>query len=801
MDATMTLRDEPSAAPPAAPLALRDAIDATRCGHKAATLAALRNAGHNVPDGFVIPVDGTRDPAAVGAALAALGPGRYAVRSSGLAEDLAEASFAGQYDSILGARDLDEVLRAIERVRASGHSERATAYREHGHLDDAPLGVLVQRQIEADAAGVMFSHNPVTGDDEVVIEAVRGLGDRLLEGEQSGDRWIGRGTAALAAVDTGVLDVAMVQRLVALARRLARERGGPQDIEWAVRDGEIHLLQARPIAALPRRPEITFPPGRWTKDCSHFTGPMSAMGASIILPAYEAAMEPVFAEFGIPMKTIHQRAFGGEVYTQEIDLSGKNDTSAPPPWWLLAVLVRLVPSVRRRLKAAERGLGLLDEYPRRWEETWRDECWARLEAARAVDPATLTDDALLRELDRLVDEILVPHLTIHFQLTVPHTVGVFDLKRACADLLGWDTAQTLTLLTGSSTATTAATRELANVAAALDEDVLAAGMDALRKSPAWASLAAWLQRWGLRTIDADPGSTMIAERDDLILGLLRRARSAPRGDGLAEQERKRQAAIAAARRELAGADLARFDAALAYAERVYGQRDDNVELTEGLPAGLIRRVLLEIGARLERAGILAARGDVAHLQRSELAPALRGTLEGESALARARRRRAERAWVLAHPGPVVVGPAPVAPPDMRGLPAAARRIMDAMMFGIAEELAPPQPKTSDDGAIVGVGVSPGSYTGPVRIVGSEVDLERLRPGDVLVCPTTHSSWTVVFGHAGALVTDGGGMLSHPAIIAREHGIPAVVATGVATTHLRDGELVRVDGSTGRVERV
>jgi phosphoenolpyruvate synthase/pyruvate phosphate dikinase len=203
MDATMTLRDEPTAVPPAAPLALRDAIDASRCGHKAATLAALRNAGHNVPDGFVIPVDGTRDPAAVGAALAALGPGRYAVRSSGLAEDLAEASFAGQYDSILGARDLDEVLRAIERVRASGHSDRATAYREHGHLEDAPLGVLVQRQIEADAAGVMFSHNPVTGDDEVVIEAVRGLGDRLLEGEQSGDRWIGRGTAALAAVDTG----------------------------------------------------------------------------------------------------------------------------------------------------------------------------------------------------------------------------------------------------------------------------------------------------------------------------------------------------------------------------------------------------------------------------------------------------------------------------------------------------------------------------------------------------------------------------------------------------------------------
>jgi pyruvate,water dikinase len=800
MEVTMTPPTEPTT--PFLPLT--DAIDAGRCGHKAATLAALRKAGHNVPDGFVIPVDSVADASAIAAALTALGPGRFAVRSSGVAEDLADASFAGQYDSVLGARDVDEVLRAIERVRASGHSRRADAYREHGHLPDAPLGVLVQRQIEADAAGVMFSRNPVTGDDEVVIEAVRGLGDRLLEGEQSGDRWIARHTdgddVLEARIDSGVLDEAVVRRLVALARRLADERGAAQDIEWAISGEEIHLLQARPIAALPRRPEIEFPPGRWMKDCSHFTGPMSPMGASILLPSYEAAFEPVFAEFGVPMKTIHQRAFGGEVYTQEIDLSGNNDTSAPPPWWLLAVLVRVIPSIRKRLQQAERGMALLDEYPRRWEQSWRDECWARLETARAVDPAALTDDELVREIDRLTDEILVPHLTIHFQLTVPHMVGVYELQRACVELLGWDTARTMTLLTGSSTATTAATRELAKVAAAIDDDVLAAGMDAVRASPAAPALETWLERWGLRTIDADPGSTMIAERDDLVLGLLRRTKSTAHGDG-SEQASARQDAIDAARGELSGADLARFDAALAYAERVYGLRDDNVELTEGLPAGLIRRALLEVGTRLERKGALVSRGDIAYLERSELGPALRGTLTGESALERARRRRAERAWVLAHPGPLVVGPPPVPPPSMRGLPAAARRIMEAMMFGIAEELAPPQAKTSADGAILGVGASPGSYTGPVRIIGSEAELERLRPGDVLVCPTTHSSWTVVFAHAGALVTDGGGMLSHPAIIAREHGIPAVVATANATTELRDGELVRVDGNTGRVERV
>jgi len=100
---------------------------------------------------------------------------------------------------------------------------------------------------------------------------------------------------------------------------------------------------------------------------------------------------------------------------------------------------------------------------------------------------------------------------------------------------------------------------------------------------------------------------------------------------------------------------------------------------------------------------------------------------------------------------------------------------------------------------VGVGASPGRHTGRVRVIRSEEELARLRPGEVLVCPTTHSGWTVAFGHAGALVTDGGSMLSHPTIIAREHGIPAVVATVTATATLREGQLVTVDGSAGRVE--
>ncbi len=780
------------------PLPLDAAIDARTCGHKAATLAALRQSGHQIPDGFVIPVGGSCSAEALRHALERLGPGPYAVRSSGVAEDLADASFAGQYQTVLGALTLDDVVSAAERVRESGTTAQAAAYRAQADCDEAPLAVLVQRLVSAQAAGVMFSQNPVTGDDEVVIEAVRGLGDRLLAGEVDGDRWVCRADHVQGIADSGTIDESVARRLAELARVVARERGAPQDMEWAIAGGELYLLQARPITGLPLAPQLDIPPGRWIRDTSHFAGPMTPVGATILLPVYESAFEHTFAEFGLPLQTIRQRAFGGEVYTQDAELGGKHDPAAPPPWWVLALAVRLVPAMRRRMKAAKAAVPKLEEYPRRWERSWRDECMSRIDEARSIDLGALTDAELMDELGRLIDEVLLPHTIIHFQLTIPHMVGVHELQICCKELLGWETPQTMELLTGLSAATTRATREMAAIAAEVDDDVLAQGLEGVRATAAAPRLDAWLRRWGLRTIDLDPGSPMIAERDELVGGLLRQARL-PSGEAPRRAlEEKRQAAIARARAALTPAELERFDAALAYAETVYPQRDDNVEYTEGLPCGLVRRVLLEIGARLTAAGTLHAPSDVSFLKRDELGPALEGSLRGETAAARVSRRRAERAWMLAHPGPLVYGPPPVPEPDVRGLPAAARRIMGAVLWAVGEELRPPESKESEDGALLGIGVSGGSYTGPVRVIPTEAALERVRPGDVMVCRTTDSGWTVVFGKVGALVTDGGGMLSHPAIIAREHNVPAVVATGRATSALRDGQIVTVDGIKGRV---
>jgi pyruvate,water dikinase len=135
-------------------------------------------------------------------------------------------------------------------------------------------------------------------------------------------------------------------------------------------------------------------------------------------------------------------------------------------------------------------------------------------------------------------------------------------------------------------------------------------------------------------------------------------------------------------------------------------------------------------------------------------------------------------------------------PDLRWLPRAARLVNEAL------QLDRPDPAgngaTTPDALLSGVAGSPGTHTGPVRIIRGPDDFASLRRGEVLVCTVTDPAWSVLFGVAGAVVTNGGGVLTHSAIIAREHGIPAVLGTGSATRDLTDGQRVTVDGTHGLV---
>jgi rifampicin phosphotransferase len=788
---------------PSVLFALDEATDASRCGQKAASLAELRRLAFDIPDGFVIPVGCAPTRAEVAAALARLGDGPVAVRSSGVAEDLADASFAGQYETVLDVRGADAVLDAAQRCVASASHERVSAYGG----ESAAMAVLVQRMVPATAAGVAFSANPLNGDrSEVRISATRGIADKLVSGEVDADEWSVRGVSTTPlAQPQRALEPEQVQRIAELATRCEAARGAPQDIEWAMAGARLLLLQSRPITVLPVAPVIDVLKGTWQKDAAHFPEPITPFGASTNLFDEGQFFEPVAAWGALP-DNLQARVIGHEFYLHvEPDDGGK----APPPGWLIAIVARLLPSLRRKLAAAKHAVeaGWLDSVPKAWAERQRAEQRQAIEALGAVDLAALDDDALYAHLEEL-RVFCGESMKLHFKLFVPYSVGVHELVQAAKELLGWSTSETMRLLQGLSSPSVQSTQDLGEIARLIRARP---GARAIVESPSADFVArleqvdpevaskvrGYLRFWGLRPFISDAGSPTVAERPGLVAELLA---DLVHDDATPDLATPRNAAIAAARVKLSGQQLARFDRALAYAELVYAVREDNVLLTDQLPTGLLRRASLEAGRRLVALARLGRKEDVAMLTLSELRNAAVTAIDMKPLVAR---RKAELAWVRANPGPMIYGAPPGKLPDIRGLPEPARRINGAMLFMLDEEVSgPPQANaTTERSTLEGIAASPGVYRGRVRVIRTTADLHRLRPGEVLVCPITTAAWMMTFQRAGALVTDAGSALSHTAIVAREYGLPAVVATSNGTSTSVDGEEVVVDGNRGTVERL
>ncbi len=766
-------------------LPLDHCTDPEVAGTKAATLAKLRAAGHRVPDGVVIPVGGLDGAAGVAGRV---GTERLAVRSSAVAEDLADDSHAGQYASVLDVpADDAALLAAARRVVASANG--------------GPIAVLIQAMVPAVAAGAAFSRNPVTGDDEVVVSAVAGLADRLLAGEASGEQWVVRqGTAELRANPSAVLDAALVVEIGELAQRVAGRLGVPADIEWAFDGTELWLLQARPITALPRRPELPdLPEGTWDKDATHHPGPISPLAGSL-LGRDEGAVARWAGRAGLLIDGLDHVVRGGELYVRPVPLGGKAG-GPTPPWWVVAIVARVHPAIRRRMKAAEAFAA--DEVFRAphevWERRWKPELEAAVAELRSVDLGELDAAGLLEHVEEIFG-LADRSYDIHFDLFVPYLVRLHELVVACEEWLGWDAGQAMRLLAGHSSASSEPTTALRGVVDQIQASAparaefdgpdgdLVARLRAADPDVA-AALDAWIDRYGFRTLHYDFASPTLAERPDLIGRMIRSELAA----GTEVQDAA--ATEAEARARLAPPGAARFDELLARAREVYPVREDNVLLTALVPAALLRRACLEIGRRLSGGGTIAEAADVFFLEWDEAVAAL---AEPAPLQPLVRQRRAERAWVAAHPGPARIGPEPTAPPDIRGLPAAGRRINGALLWGIDEEFAPITGDHADDAVVRGLAGGTGRHTGTARIVRSEADFHKVQSGDVVVCAITNPVWSVLFGVAGAFVCDAGGPLSHTAILAREFAIPSVLATGNATSQIADGATVTVDGSAGTV---
>ena len=818
-----------------------------RVGAKAANLGELARAGFPVPDGFALTteafdhfvkfnrLDESQTPEkvleaemppevkeALRAASRNLDGILLAVRSSGVAEDLEGASFAGQYETILGVHGYEALVNAVRQCWASAFSARVVAYKRNkeGQATQAGMAVLVQQLVAAEAAGVAFSANPVTGRrDETVVSAVRGLGERLVSGEASPDEWIvSNGNAVRTSAPEKAVDESQVQAIAAMAREAEAHFGAPQDVEWAIAGGELYLLQARPITALPE-PAVTPipvpadpPPGFWERDLAHASEPSSPMFRSALRGAHERATYALSKELSLPIEGAQFREIGGWGYIRIIVAGGKD--LPPPPSWLMPILVRVVPQLRKMVKGMVAAVreDRVGKSVERWYAEWKPETIAGLEALKKVDRPSLADEELEQHLSEVVAFVL-ERVHIHMQVTAADFL-VAEFAIACEELLGWDGRKSLELLSGLSSQTTEPTLRLAELARMARERPAVrrlfdqVGRDTPRRlAEADGDFAAaferYMQVFGDRTLHGDVNEPTMAEQPELILRLIRDQVASgydPEAEAAALAQ-KRAAVLAEARQLLAGRpveDRDRFERALARAERAYPVREEHEFYLTNAPLAQLRYTLLEVGKRMAARGQLHHADDIMFLELEEARAAFRDRSDVRATVIR---RKGEFAWAKQHPGPASYGKAPPAPPSFDAFPPEARHLMRMVMWGMGNMLSTPNSEeagTGDRTQLRGLAASPGQYTGPARIIMSQAEFGKLQAGDVLICPTTQPPWSVLFPTIGALVTDSGGILSHPAIVAREYRIPAVVATGNATSVLKDGQVVTVDGNDGTV---
>ena len=392
-------------------------------GSKAAALSSLSAAGFPVPGGFVVTNADfgvlSRQSSSAAAerlqdAARAAGPGPYAVRSSAAAEDLPGASFAGMYESYLNVAPAD-LPAAVLRCFDSANSDRIGAYEssitagsgggESGDKRAAAMAVLVQQMVEPAAAGVAFSANPLTGDrTETVISAVAGLAEGLVSGVETGEQWIARGgSPVLARGADDVLSVESATAVATAAARVARHFGCPQDIEWAVdRSGNVHILQARPMTALPD-PVSWEPPGKgaWLRNFR--------LGEWLPEPVTPLFMDWVIRRMDDAYNVAVRRSAGIDVPMGYAQINGWYYVSPPTPLALPQLLFGSEPrSVPYFFNSVVRPIfdpaGADRSVLRALEHEWRTEC---LPAYRhlADTPPAVAATATVPELMDLVEQV------------------------------------------------------------------------------------------------------------------------------------------------------------------------------------------------------------------------------------------------------------------------------------------------------------------------------------------------------------------------------------------------------------
>jgi len=747
-----------------------------------------------------------------------LGGGPVAVRSSATAEDLPDQSFAGQHDSYLNISGFDALAEHIKRCWASLWNAHAISYRHQAGIgqQDIAMAVIVQRMIPADVSGVLFTTDPQgLNAQNMVLDATAGLGDALVGGETEADHYIISRTQHEVQehkpgnTTSPTLSPNQVKALAAVGQQVEEEfEGTPQDIEWAIADDTVWVLQSRPITTLAEHRlswEAPYPGAQLIRRqvVENMPAPLSPLFETLYLGrALDQAMDNMLEIMGLPVDI-------DEYVTRPLFITvngyGYCRYDFHANWGVLRQLPRIISWYVRRLP------GWLKTLVPNWQTQGLPGYLQQIETWRQQDPGRLNDQSLWQGIQALTQA----DAEYWFQITLVMGVAKVSegalagflrsrlMRRAAADTHAGE------LLRGFDSPTLAAQKNLAGLAAQVQLHhelaqlvsnsraadlmaVLGAAKHVQGAAELLSGLERHLQQHGHLVYNLDFAEPTQAEQPTPILLALQSlvGEQAPLQSLETRQANLRQASetlrsnlrirLGPLRRRI-------FNTLLGWAEGYAPHREHALHYM-GAAWPVLRGLAHELGQRLANAGYLHSAADIYFLRAEEIQQWLDAADEARpEAFAQlvSERRALRQLQRRTHPP----GRVPV---DVRF------KIGPMDITRYLETWETQKRNPSGAGRLSGFAVSPGQITGPASVIHDPADFELMQPHSILVCPTTTPAWTPLFSQATALVTDIGAPLAHGSIVAREYGIPAVLGTGNATRLVKSGQRINVDGSRGIV---
>lgn len=702
----------------------------------------------------------------------------YAVRSSANIEDGLERSFAGQFKSVLDVQGVDDVFQAIWNIWGTTRSERVTSYLEKHRINtqDLLMGVIIQEMVQPIYAGVSLSRNPVTGADEVVVEAVEGSGEALVQAGVTPKRWINKWDNWIMQPETDAIPISLIEQIVAETRLISQKLKSHVDLEWVYDGQQLYWLQVREITTLNRHNVYSnhiskeMVPGMikpligsvniplvcsmWVRLLTEMLGKTNIKPEDLAKTFYYrvyfnmGTLGQIFEEVGFPADSV-ETLMG--IFPDNVKKPGMKPTLKT-----LLRLPRMSYFFLEKWFFAKRMHKALPEI---------EQSFSTFDYSNAQN---LNENDLLKEIKRLYETV---QKAAYFNIVCPLLLAMYnrflngqlakqgvgfsqlDLTAGVTALSEYDpTVHLHHLHEQFSQLDPALQAEIRN--SPFSEFHKMSGITEFQKQ-----VSDFVTQFGHLSDNGNDFSTIPwRETPDLVLDLI---------VNFTKSSETSSEKIRLGDLDLKG--LARWRFKLFYQRaREFHLLRERIGAAYTFGYGLFRYYYLALGSILVRRGLIDEPNDIFYLQDADIQHLINDVQSDINARKVAALHKAdiERFRNISLPT-VIYGDEP--PP-----------ITDASL----EKL-------------VGVPTSIGHYTGKVCVVRGIRDFNKVQQGDVLVIPYSEVGWTPLFTRARAIVAESGGMLSHSSIIAREYNIPAVVSVAGAT-RLPDDTIVTVNGHAGEV---